>query len=411
MGDLLTPKQRAYRDGATRRWNVKTGATRSGKTYLDTNYIIPKRILALRGQPGLIVFLGNTRGTLQRNIIEPMQERFGPGRVSSIRSDNTATLFGERVYCLGADNRKHVDRIRGTSIKYCYGDEITTWAEDVFTMLKSRLDRPHSLFDGTCNPDGPQHWFKRFLDSGADIFLQHYTLEDNPYLPPAFVAQLKREYAGTVYYNRYILGQWVRAEGAIYRAFADDPEAFLLGSPPPIAQAHIGVDFGGGRSGHAFCCLGYTPGMGKLVVLDEYFQQAALDPERLSADFVAFVRRCQGKYLISAAYCDSAEQTLIAGLRAAAAKAKLPIAVQSALKKPINDRIRALCSLMAQGRFAILRGCPKTAEALQAAVWDERRSTADVRLDDGSTNIDSLDAMEYAYERDISALVNRGPWL
>ena len=65
-------------------------------------------------------------------------------------------------------------------------------------MLKSRLSCPHSHFDGTCNPDNPQHWFKRFLDSDADIYCQAYTIDDNPTLPPEFVAQLKKEYAGTV---------------------------------------------------------------------------------------------------------------------------------------------------------------------------------------------------------------------
>lgn len=410
MSSLLTSLQREYRDGATRRWNVKTGATRSGKTWLDVNYIIPKRILAVRGMPGLIVFLGNTRGTLQRNVIEPMQERFGPGRVSGIRSDNTATLFGERAYCLGADNRKHVDRLRGSSIKYCYGDEVTTWSEDVFTMLKSRLDKPYSRFDGTCNPDGPQHWFKRFLDSGADIFQQHYALDDNPFADPDFVRQLKREYAGSVYYNRYILGQWVRAEGAVYRPYADAPERFLVDDAPPIARAVIGVDFGGGTSAHAFSCVGFTPGMDRMGVLAEWYCKDVLDPERLSAEFVDFVRMCQRRWLVTEACCDSAEQVLIRGLRRAAAREGVPITVRNALKKPINDRIRALCMLMAAGRFFVLKSCPKTSEALMAAVWDERSPTKDVRLDDGTMNIDSLDAMEYAYEREIGALVDRGVW-
>ena len=187
MGNILTPKQREYIEHATRRWNIKTGATRSGKTWLDLHYTIPARLLNVRGKEGLNVFLGNTKGTLQRNVIEPMQEFFGADRVSSIRSDNTATVFGERVYCLGADNKKHVDRIRGSSIKYCYGDEIVTWNPEVFDMVKSRLDKPYSCFDGTCNTAGPKHWFKTFLDSDLDIFQQQYRIDDNPHLPPAVV--------------------------------------------------------------------------------------------------------------------------------------------------------------------------------------------------------------------------------
>ena len=242
--------QREYRDNACRRWNIKTGATRSGKTWLDIAFIIPQRIMAVKGLPGLTVLLGNTKGTLQRNVIEPMQEIFGSSRVGSIRSDNTAEIFGERVHCLGADNKKHVDRLRGSSIKYCYGDEVVTWSKDVFDMLKSRLDKPYSMFDGTCNPEGPQHWFKDFLDSDADIFQQHYTIDDNPFLPKAFVDNLKAEYAGTVLYDRYILGKWAASEGAlftVYPKYINDPKFLFNGI------AHVDAAYGG-ADGTAFTC-------------------------------------------------------------------------------------------------------------------------------------------------------------
>lgn len=204
---VISNKQAAYIREADHRWNVKTGATRSGKTYLDTLYVIPKRIRERLGQPGLVVLLGNTRGTLQRNVLDPMAEIYGNDRIGRIRSDNTALLFGERCYCLGADNKKHVDRLRGSSIKYAYGDEVTTWNQEVFEMLKSRLDKPGACFDGTCNPESPRHWFKGFLESDADIYQQAYQIDDNPYLPAEFIDQLKREYKGTVYYDRYILGR------------------------------------------------------------------------------------------------------------------------------------------------------------------------------------------------------------
>ena len=118
-------KQQDFLDQATHRWNIKSGATRSGKTYLDY-YVIPLRIRRLAGKEGLTLILGNTKGTLQRNIIEPLQAIWGTGLVSDIRSDNTAILFGEKCYCLGADKVNQVNRIRGMSVKYCYGDEVVT---------------------------------------------------------------------------------------------------------------------------------------------------------------------------------------------------------------------------------------------------------------------------------------------
>ena len=106
----LTEKQKEYLLNCNRRWNCKIGATGSGKSFVDFAVTIPKRINACRGE-GLIVLMGNTRGTLERNILEPMRSIW-PGCVSDIRSDNTVQIFGKKVYALGADNKKHVARIQ-----------------------------------------------------------------------------------------------------------------------------------------------------------------------------------------------------------------------------------------------------------------------------------------------------------
>lgn len=401
----LSDKQQHYLNHCSHRWNVQVGATGSGKTWLDYAVLIPQRLLALRGE-GAAVILGNTQGTANRNILEPMRDIWGEQLVGTIGSDNAARLFGRRVYVMGADNKKHVARIQGMTIEYAYGDEITTWAEGVFQMLKSRLRCQHSHFDGTCNPDAPQHWFKAFLDSDADIYCQTSTIDDNPFLPPEFVENLKREYAGTVYYNRFILGQWVAAEGVIYRQFADHPERFVVNDLPDqrISRAVIGVDFGGGTSAHAFTCTGFTT-RGALVVLDDYHETDAMDPAKLERDFVDFVKRCQMRWHVTDVWCDSAEQTLINGLRVAAARERIGVNIGNAMKKPINDRIRALCILMGAGRFFCAPECTTTIEALKSALWDSKHTTEDVRLDDGTTNIDNLDSLEYSFEREIPTLI------
>ena len=400
----LTEKQAEYLKHCDRRWSVKTGATGSGKSYLDIAVTIPKRILAAKGE-GLIVLLGNTKGTLERNILSPMRDLYGD-LVGTISSDNTVKLFGRKCYALGADNRKHVARIQGATFEYVYGDEITTWSQEVFEMLKSRLRCEHSHFDGTCNPDNPRHWFKGFLESDADIYHQQYVIDDGV-LPEHVVTELKKEYAGTVYYQRYILGEWAAAEGVIYRHFADDPDRYLIDTEPQLVKAVIGVDFGGGSSAHAFCCVGFTQGMKEMVVLDDYREQDALDPDKLGRAFADFVIACKNRWYVPEVYCDSAEQTLINGLRVVAARERLGVNILNARKRPINDRIRALCMLMAADRFKVCRRARNTADALAAAVWDSKRLTEDVRLDNGTTNIDSLDAMEYAYERDIPALIEQ----
>lgn len=397
----LTEKQREYLAECKHRWNIKIGATGSGKSWLDYAVVIPKRLLAMKGQ-GAALMLGNTQGTLNRNILEPMRDIWGRELVGTIVSgENCARIFGQKVYCLGADKANSVAKIQGMTVEYAYGDEMTTWAEPVFQMLKSRLRCEHSHFDGTANPDSAHHYIKKFIDSDVDVFCQTSTIDDNPFLPAEFVEQLKKEYTGTVYYKRFILGQWAAAEGSCYPLFAANPERYIAYIAPPIVYANIGVDFGGGTSGHAFQCVGFTFRMSEMVVLEEYFNQSALDPQTLEREFVDFVQRCKAKYTISEVYCDSAEQTLINGLRNAAARTGLRVNVANAMKKPINERIRAECKLMGADRFKVMSHCRYTIDAFSSAVYDSKRITEDVRLDNGTSNIDTLDATEYAFEREI----------
>jgi PBSX family phage terminase large subunit len=238
---LLSLKQIEFVRKGHHRWNFKGGATRSGKTYLDFRWIIPIRIRERVGKDGLTVILGVTKSTIERNVLEPMRTIYGDTLVGTISSDNTAWIFGEKCYCLGAEKVSQVSKIRGASIKYCYGDEVADWSQEVFELLKSRLDKAYSCFDGTYNPQGPNHWLKVFLDSKADIFSQTYTIDDNPFLPEAFVENLKREYRGTVFYDRYILGRWALAEGLIYPMFG---ESNIVDEEPPAGRYYISVDYG-----------------------------------------------------------------------------------------------------------------------------------------------------------------------
>lgn len=239
---LLSQKQIEFCKKGNKRWNFKGGATRSGKTYLDFRWVIPIRIRERIGKDGLAVILGVTKSTIERNVLEPMRNLYGDALVGTISSDNTVWIFGERCYCLGAEKVSQVSKIRGASIKYCYGDEVADWSEEVFELLKSRLDKEYSCFDGTFNPQYPNHWLKKFLDSDADIFSQTYTIDDNPFLPESFKENLKREYAGTVFYDRYIRGLWVLAEGLIYPMFNDS--CISETAPREYTEYLVSMDYG-----------------------------------------------------------------------------------------------------------------------------------------------------------------------
>lgn len=214
---MLTSKQNEYIRNANRRWNFKIGAVRSGKSYVDVAHMIPWRLRMLRDKSGLNLILGVSKSTIERNVLQPMREMYTDALVGGINSDNIAHVCGVPVYCLGAEKISQVSKVQGSSIKYCYGDEIAKWHPEVFAMLESRLDKEYSCFDGACNPEFPSHWLKTFIDKeDLDAYIQHYTIFDNPYLPQSFVDALCKEYAGTVYYRRYILGEWARAEGLVY---------------------------------------------------------------------------------------------------------------------------------------------------------------------------------------------------
>lgn len=409
----LSLKQIEYTRNATHRWNIKSGAVRSGKSFVDTANVIPERIITRIGLPGLVVIAGVSRETVERNVLQPMREIYG-NRVGTIKpSTNTAVLFGQEVYCLGAEKISQVAKIQGSSIKYCYGDEIAKWNKEFFEMLKSRLDKSYSCFDGACNPEYPTHWLKAFIDSDADIYLQHYRLFDNPHLPHAYVENLCKEYEGTVYYDRLIEGLWKRAEGAIYRKFADDPRAFIAKKiDDKIMKIVAGVDFGGNQSGHAFVATAFTrsgkivPCMSKRVMQKDYgkpIDSSIID--QMVCEFIADVERKYGT--VNELYWDNAETVLGNTIRNAIAKKSPKTIVRPAMKMRIKDRIDATVRLMGADRLKITEDCESLKIALQDAVWNDK-TKEDERLDDGTSDIDSLDAFEYTFERDIKYLLNEG---
>ncbi len=408
----ITPKQQEYLMNATRRYGIKVGAVASGKTWIDLAYVIPKRIIKSRNE-GLITLIGNTRTNVEMNILAPMREIWGDRLVGGIRqNDNTVELFGKRCYVVGADKASQVKRIQGTTIEYCYGDEVATWSEGVFDMLKSRLRTEHSAFDGTCNPEGPGHWFKRFIDSDADIYLQEYTIDDNPYLPETFVENIKKEYAGTVNYDRLILGKWVTAEGAIYRQIADRPEDYIIHlTPAALSDAEfftIGIDFGGTKSLTTFVATALHRGLGRLTVVRDHHIEGGkgdIDADRVSIEFISFVQQLQarhGRIPIRAVFADSEAQYLINSLRRACRAAGLNIQIGDSAKRPIRERITATNTLLNTGRLHISDECNLLLGGLKNAVWDSRK--ADCRLDNGTSDVDILDAFEYSWERFIPRL-------
>ena len=396
----FSPKQFEYIRNANKRWNAKVGATQCGKTYIDVSWTIPYRILERKGKPGLNFLLGVSKSAIQRNIIKPLQEKWGDTLISDINSQNEAKMFGETVYCLGTEKSSQVSKIRGARIKYLYWDEICESNEEVFELVKSRLSLPYSTCDFTGNPKNPSHFIKKFIDrEDLDIYSQSWTLYDNPFLPKTYIDELTKEYEGTIYFNRYILGEWKRAEGIIYKKFADNPKSYIIEKAPPLMAVEVGIDFGGNRSKHAFTAVGFTMGYRDMVVLESQTINTMVDPDELNLQYTQFATMVYNKYgkAFFTNY-DSAEPVLGRGITLACIKAGCRTNVRYALKKNVNDRIKALIGLLGSKRVWVLSHCKNVIDALQSAVWNPK-ALNDERLDDGSTDIDTLDSLEYAYER------------
>lgn len=365
---MLSSKQREYLANCKHRWNFKIGATGSGKSWLDYAVVIPKRLFALRGE-GAAVMLGNTQGTLSRNVLDPMREIWGSVLVGTIGSDNTALLFGKKVYILGADNRKHVARLQGMTIEYAYGDEVTTWHEEVFQMLKSRLRCRHSFFDGTANPESPYHFLKAFLESKADVYCQTSTIDDNPFLPPEFVENLKQEYAGTVYYDRFVLGRWAAAGGLVYPFFsADDPRYVVDGFAPKHGSGgryFVSIDYGTYNP----CSMGLWCVAGGVATRfrESYYDGRKNGRQRTDEEHYAELERLTSGIPVDSIIIDPSAASFIETIRRHGRYRVRPA------ENDVLNGIRVTACLLSAGKMQIDRSCKDSLREFGSYRWDEKK--------------------------------------
>ncbi len=378
---LLSPKQIEFVNKATKRWNFKGGATRSGKTYLDFKWIIPLRIRERIGLEGLTVILGVTKSTIERNVLEPMRNIYGDELVGTISSDNTVMLFGEKCYCLGAEKISQVSKIRGASIKYCYGDEVADWSEEVFTLLKSRLDKEYSCFDGTFNPQHPEHWLKVFLDSDADIFSQTYSLDDNPFVPESFKENLKKEYWGTVWYDRYILGLWCRAEGLIY-PFFDAKKC--CGGDVKGDEYYISVDYGTYNPFSAGLWAVNFKNKTATRIKELYYDGRKERRQLTDREYYMKLVELAGEYPIECIVVDPSAASFIAEIRDNGAFDVRPA------NNSVLDGIRFTGKLLNSGNIRIATRCKNSIKEFQSYAWDDKSTEGDKPLKQNDHAMDDI---------------------
>lgn len=381
----FSPKQNEYIRNANHRWNMKIGAVRSGKSFVDIAFMIPYRLRTLKDKPGLNVILGVSKETIERDVLQPMREIYTDAIVGTINQRNIAIVCGVPVYCLGAEKVSQVSKIQGSSIKYCYGDEIAKWNKEVFEMLKSRLDKSYSCFDGACNPEYPGHWLKEFTDrEDLDIYVQKYKIFDNPFLPPDFVKDLCKEYEGTVYYGRYIDGEWTLAEGLIYPMYKDAlvTPAALKGTPSEYA---LSIDYG---TQNAFAALLFAKYDNVWYEIDEYYYSGRTSGiQKTDEEYAQDLDNWLSTYGFTRleTIIDPSAASFITLLRKRG-KYKVRHATND-----VADGIRETATALKTGLVKICECCKDTLSEIQGYVWDED-AINDVPV---KVNDHAMDALRY----------------
>lgn len=388
------------------------GAVRSGKTSIMMWAFVRWAMENFSGQRFGIC--GKTVDSASKNIVVPFtsmslaKERYilrwrRSDKILEVRRGAVTNYF--EVF--GGKDESSYALIQGRTLAGVLLDEVVLMPRSFVEQALTRCSVDGAKLWFSCNPGSPHHWFytewiKRHEERNA-LYL-HFEMTDNPGLTQKTLERYENMFAG-IFYDRYVRGLWVAAEGVVYSDFANNTEKYLIDDPLEWAKQNdtrfstisLGVDFGGTKSATKFQAVGITPRYEVVALEEEYLTGNELDPDALNRRFETFVRAINVKYGRGQTRADNAETVLIRGLAHTAQAKQLGTQVKNALKLPIVDRIRLVVLLMKQGRFLVSRNCPHLIDALQTAIYDPDKFE-DERLDDGTSDIDSLDALEYSIE-------------
>lgn len=411
---MISPKQQKILAFPYSKYDalICDGAVRSGKTSIMMWAFVRWAMENFSGQRFGVC--GRTVDSCTKNIIVPFtamslaKERYlirwrRGDKVMEVRRGAVTNYF--EVF--GGKDEASYTLIQGRTLAGVLLDEVVLMPRSFVEQALARCSVDGARLWFSCNPGSPHHWFyqewiKRSRERNA-LYL-HFEMTDNPGLSKRTLERYENMYAG-IFYDRYVRGLWVAAEGIVYKDFANDTEKYLIGDPLEWAKQNgtsfsiisIGVDFGGTKSATKFQATGITKDFRVVALEEEYIKNEEIDPNALNRRFATFCQLITSKYGYSQTRADSAETVLIRGLDHTAQKMHLGTQVKNAMKLQITDRIRLVVLLMKQGRFKVSHNCPHLIDAMQTAIYDPDKFE-DERLDDGTSDIDSLDAFEYSIE-------------
>lgn len=290
----LSRKQRwSIARASSRKIALWVGAVSAGKTMVSL-FALFIAIRHTKGR-GLIVIVGKTLQTIERNVIGEMQKPELYGRlakqVKHTTGSNTAIILGRVVHLVGANDARSEEKIRGSTIELAYVDEATLVPEAFWAMLLTRLRVAGARLLATTNPGSSQHWLrvKYILDAVAqNMIVFHFTMHDNPLYfeggdpGPSYIRDMEASFRKSkLFFDRFIKGLWTNAEGAIYDGW--DPAVHVIpwsSLPPMYRLLGVGMDFGTQHATSVVLLgLGYDR---KLYLIDELRIEAETQTQRQS---------------------------------------------------------------------------------------------------------------------------------
>lgn len=340
----------------------------------------------------------------------------------------------KKVLLVGYANKERWKKILGKTIGVELIDEVNLASEQFLDEAFARqasADKPLTIM--TLNGDDPKHYcYQKYINYCKPLgkvpasilsdmnkfpkkkgwYYMHWTMNDNPVMTPAKIERAMQIYPRDSYYFTIkILGERGIAEGLIYLLYAMNQSKYLISKDelPPLNHVNIGMDFGGNGSAHTFVATGFNMSMTDFYVLrSKRIPAKDVTPDKLYDEFEIFFKTVQKGFGIRAmnTYCDSAEQTLISGLKNRVFGKGIDAVIKNALKKQIKDRIEFEQLALALKRIHILdEGTESFQDAFRTAVYNSTPGHTSERLDDGSTDIDTMDAFEYSIEADMKSIM------
>ncbi|MDN6399762.1 MAG: PBSX family phage terminase large subunit [Brachybacterium sp.] len=392
---VLSPAQSASIRDSTASVNGWEGSIRSGKTIAS---LIRWAQYTRTAPHGHLAIFSWTLTTIQRNILDPLVN-LHPGIVQHTRGSNVAWIMGREVQLVGFSDKRSEAVIRGLTLAGAYVDEATLMPEGTFVQLLGRLSVPGAQLFWTTNPDSQSHWMRRRylarLRDLPDWRVFHFTMPDNPSLSQDYIESKRREFTG-LWYRRFILGEWVSAEGAIYDAWDPDVHVIPWAETPPLRRLlGVGLDYGTTNASSAVL-LGLTED-GTLVLVDEWRHDPATAGRRLTDGQVSRELRAWLEQEHVPGQPDLKPEWVFVDPAAASLKVQL----QQDGERRVTDAdnsvaygIRTTASLLAMGALVVTDRCTGVIDEAPSYAWDPKATD---RGEDKPLKVadHSLDAARY----------------